>query len=551
MAVGLVGLVLASCGGSAGDEVQLSQEPGDDPPASMAEGVRFLTQATFGPTKDELDRLMIVGLANWVDEQLGLSPSLHRPLLQGQLSVENWMSQQTRKHVWWERVMRAPDQLRQKMAWSLSQTLVVSTRDPDVYFTPLGGAEYYDILLRGAFGSYRDLLEEVTLSPVMGHYLDMIGNQKPDFIQNTRPDENFAREVLQLFSIGLVQLNLDGTPVLDEFGDPIPTYGQEEVEGFAQVFTGWTHAGVDQFWQKPDSGIDFGITPMQFWPEYFDTEDKLILDGQVIGQGVDGETALELALDAIANHPNVGPFLAKQLIQRLVTSNPAPAYVARVAGVFNNDGAGERGNLGAVVRAILLDEEARRLLEEQPASFGKLREPLLRQTAVWRMFEASAQNNLFEEHNLTIAYAQGPLEAPSVFNFYQSDFAPSGALLDAGMVAPEFQIVTHDMATEATNRLYDRTVSGHEGITWGGSDKVLLELSEEAELAGDVDALLDRLEQLLMGGPMSAGMRAAIVPYLENIPMNYGSTNDWEPGLKRAVEAVFLIVSSPEGAVQR
>jgi uncharacterized protein (DUF1800 family) len=263
----------------------------------------------------------------------------------------------SRIDAWWKAVMQSDDQLRQRVAFALSEILVVSDLNNDLRSQPEGMVTYYDLLLTHAFGNFRDLLEAVTLSPIMGTYLSHLGNEKADDALNIRPDENYAREVMQLFTIGLDELNQDGTAKLDANGNTIATYGQAEIEGFARVFTGWTFAGSETFKRK---SRDY-VAPMQAFEEYHSQRQKTLLNGDIIPQGYSAQESLQLALDNLFNHQNVAPFISKQLIQRLITSNPTPQYVERIASVFNDNGEGVRGDLAAVVKAIYLDDEARLL----------------------------------------------------------------------------------------------------------------------------------------------------------------------------------------------
>jgi len=341
---------------------------------SKADAFRFLNQATFGATEDEAERLMALGDAvtayeRWIDGQMELPPSTQLEYVRAARPIppppgfDYSRLHFQRRDIWFQNSVRGSDQLRQRVAWALSQILVTSQISLANRY-PLGLADYYDMLARHAFGNYRELIEEVTLHPVMGVYLSMLGNRKPNPELNIRPDENYARELMQLFTIGLVELNADGTPTLDANDQPIPTYDQAVVEGFAHVFTGWHWACTFGSPRPCNFNTTRGtvpnqILPMQLFPEEHDTGEKRLLTypnavNSVIPAGQAAEQDLADALDNIFHHPNVGPFISRQLIQRLVTSNPSPAYVARTSAVFDDDGTGRRGNLGAVVRATQL-----------------------------------------------------------------------------------------------------------------------------------------------------------------------------------------------------
>ena len=384
-------LLFSACGG--GSEPDGEIEPPTPPPVSSAisetQSVRFLTQSTFGATTESIDHLSENGYDFWLDEQFSLPASYHRPLVE-EYPNDDLLNQTHRYEVWWRTVLTSDDQLRQRVAWALSQIFVISDQSNLVVF-PYAVAGYYDILVKNAFGNYRDLLEEVTLSPIMGIYLSMLGNEKPNLDLNIRPDENYAREVMQLFSIGLVKLNIDGSIQLDSNNQPIPTYDQDVIKGFAHVFTGWGFANSAS-WYEPSYDV---ISPMQAFEDFHDTADKQLLDGFTINSGGNAQSDLDAALDNIFNHPNVAPFISYQLIQRLVTSNPTSDYVEIVASIFNDNGLGVRGDLKAVVKAILTDDEAISENNLRSDTFGKLKEPLLRFSQMWRAFEASADSGTY------------------------------------------------------------------------------------------------------------------------------------------------------------
>ena len=503
-----------------------------------------MNQASFGANEAGAQRVMTMGVEGWIDDQLAKPASLQLPRL---LSLPRpallFELQRDRVDAWFQNALHGGDQLRQRVAFALSEIFVVSQNGALVDF-PYSLADYYDVLARNAFGNYRDLLEAVTLHPAMGVYLSMLGNERPNAASNIRPDENYARELMQLFSIGLVRLNPDGTPMVDGDGVPVPTYDQAVVEGFAHVFTGWTYANVPDFHtQWPPDASQY--TPMQLWSSYHDTGAKTLLDGYTIPAGQAGMQDLDDALDDLFNHPNVGPFIAIRLIQRLVTSNPSPSYVARVAGVFDDNGNGVRGDLGAVVKAILMDPEAR------PATRldtdGKMKEPLLRLTQLWRAYDAKSDGGRYPIDYIWVFFGQGPLQAPHVFNFFSPFFAPPGELRDRGLTAPELQIATEYLNTFSSNFMFwqifywnwqaDRS---DENIT---ADTVLIDYSEEMALAGNVDALIDRVDDKLLAGQMSDTLRQNIAGVVNQIPAD-------QPML-RAAEAIYLTATSPEFAYQR
>jgi uncharacterized protein (DUF1800 family) len=531
LGIALAGLCLAALPASKAGAQQAAL------PANDAEAARFLTRSTFGPTRTRIDRLRAIGYAQWFDEQESAPPSLTRPSMTSLQGLPGQM-QQSRLDLWWEHAVIGPDQLRQRMAWALSQILVISEASSGLGAEALAMAEYYDVLVRNAFGNYRELLEQVTLSPAMGLYLSVLQNQKGNALLNRRADENFAREVLQLFSIGLVELNLDGTPVLDGNGQPIPTYDQSVVEGFAANFTGWTWANVSSFFENNSSW-----EPMQNWDAYHDKQPKAALSGVVLPAGQSGETDLAQALDNIAGHPNVAPFLSKQLIMRFVTSNPSPEYVARVASIWNDDGNGERGNLLAVLRAVLLDPEARLGHRADPMGFGKLKEPILRVTALWRAFDGVSQNGKYSLVASENILGQAALRSPSVFNFYSPFYTPPGEMGAAGILAPELEITSHSLITATTNELFLRVIWFHRGNTQIMPHQVTIDTSALDPLANDIPALLAELDVLLLGGQMSAATRQILGAHLTSPAMQAS-------GLSTVREAIYMIAISPEGAVQ-
>jgi uncharacterized protein (DUF1800 family) len=532
-------------------------------PRSDAEAARFLTQATFGPTRAEIRRLRTIGYNAWLDQQFALPATLHKPYLDAQAAQGINVYQNARQEAWWDRAVRAPDQLRQRVAFALSEILVVSDRSGAIEGQPFGMAHYYDVLLQRSFGNYRELLEDVTLHPVMGHYLSMFKNRKPDPANNIRPDENYAREIMQLFSIGLVRLNADGTPFL-QGGVQIPTYDQQTIRGFAHVFTGWNWAncprtGGGQWWEwewcpsGPEGNPGAGwLLSMQEWEQYHASEDsKILLDysgvalpGGVLPAGGNARPNLELALDNVFRHPNVGPFIARRLIQRLVSSNPSPAYVGRVAALFDNNGQGVRGDLRALVRGILMDSEAR-TLPTLSSNKGKLREPLLRQTQLWRVLDARADNNRYQEWNAEFNLGQAALRAPTVFNFFLPDFRPAGELSTLGLDAPEFQIATDPLIASTLNHLGARVYWNWRGNDWQGPEDVVVDLAPLEALANHPAALVDHFDLLLMNRTMSASMYALLVTHIATLDPS------GDQGRERIMDTVWLIQSSPEYAIER
>lgn len=538
LVVAVLGGVVAGCGGGGGSGGAGIAVRAAVAPVSSSEAARLLTQASFGPTASEIEFVERVGPAYWLEYQTYLPQSRH--------VYSSSTEASTRVNTWWYIALRGQDQLRQRVAFALSQIFVVSDVDLQDASHVRGLANYYDLLATHAFGNYRDLLEAVTKSPMMGIYLSSVRNERADPARNIRPDENYAREVMQLFSIGLVQLRDDGIAQVDTQvpPQPIPTYDQETIEGYAAVFTGWTYAGTRD-WYQPTRNV---LEPMIAFESYHESAaDKRLLNGQVLPGGGTAESDLDAALDSIFEHPNVGPFFCKQLIQRLVTSNPSPAYVQRVAAVFDDDGSNVRGNLGAVVTAIFLDDEAREGHLTAPTTFGKIREPLLRATALWRAFDARTAGNL-NYPNPERDFAQAPLRSPTVFNFYRPDYSPTGPVQTAGLVAPELQILNDSTTTTTTNRWYSNSIDRYYGRPNLPSGAIVIYIEEEKALAraNDLDGLMNRLDGLLLCGTMSPGLRTAVQNHIATVAVTAA-----DGGARRVGEAIFLIISSPEFALQR
>lgn len=504
-------------------------------PMEAVDAFRLLEQATFGPTIDDINTAMPMGPGSWIDQQMSMPATFMSDGL-ARADSQQWNEY---VNVWWRHAIQANDQLRQRVAFALSQILVVSS-DSGLGDEQFGLANYYDILLRHSYGNYRDLLEEVTLNPVMGEYLSMKGNQKPDPEQNIQPDENYAREVLQLFSIGQVLLNEDGTAVLDDEGVPLPAYDQNTIENFARVFTGWHFANAEHFiWPK---NSDY-ITPMQPWEQYHDTGSKTLLNDQDVPAGLSASEELTVALDNIFNHPNVGPFISKQLIQRLVTSNPSNEYVRDVARVFNSNHAGERGSLASTIKAILMHSEARQGHLEAPDTYGKLKEPLIRMTQIWRAFEPDSIPYGFNYGWAESELGQAPLSSPSVFNFFRPDYSQPGEIKDRELVSPEFQIMDETSIIKVTNRLLASTLWSHNFKHDGDGKRIVIDISREMNLEPDRQAFLDHLDLLLLGGRMSAELR-------EEVNQMMDARDNPNSASLRVVEAIFVIVTSPEAALQ-
>jgi uncharacterized protein (DUF1800 family) len=428
---------------------------------------------------------------------------------------------------WWTLAITAPDQVRQKVAFALSEILVASFDHPALGDEGVALAAYYDTLEHDALGNYRSVLQDVTLSPTMGVYLDMLGNDVADPNSGSHPNENYARELMQLFSIGLYQLNIDGSLTLDAGGSPIPTYDQNAVTGLAAVLTGWTFAGSTDFYNPT---ADYR-QPMVNFSDHHTPEAKTILNGVVIPAGQAAQQDLQQALDAIFNHPNVGRFIGRELIQRMVMSNPSPGYLYRVSSAFENNGQGVRGDMKAVLKAILLDYDARGANKTGQGA-GKLKEPALRLTSLYRALHNTPAGGTYSFW-LADEFGQEPLHSPTVFNFFSPDYVAPGAIAAAGLTSPEFQITTETTVVEQANTIYA-------ALFW---QDIPLDVSQEESIAADPAALVDHFNYVLMNGDMSSAMRSVLINTLNNLP-----PDDPE---ERVLSALWLILNSPEYAIEK
>ena len=533
-------LTVSACGGGSADPGGVVEPPEPPAPVTKAEAVQLLGQSTFGAVASDTQSVIALRQEAWIDDQLARAASLQLPHVQSIPPPQfQFQLQPDRVDIWFRNALHGDDQLRQRVAFALSEVMVVSQLGA-LSNAPYALADYYDVLARNAFGNYRDLLEEVTLHPAMGVYLSMLGNEKPNPALNIRPDENYARELMQLFSIGLVELDVDGTQKLDDLGQPIPTYDQTIIEGFAHVFTGWTWAGSPNFPQARGTPAT-QVVPMELWEDYHDTGEKMLLNGTVLPAGQGGAQDLAGALDNIFNHPNVGPFVAIRLIQRLVTSNPSPGYVRRVAETFNNNGSGVRGDLRAVVRAVLLDPEARPAMPMEID--GKLKEPILRVTQLWKAYNATSISGRYPLVAAYVLFGQGPLQSPSVFNFFSPFYAPPGEISNSGLVAPELGISTEYQNTLLTNYFFYQIFALNQTNDMLQDDDVTIDFSEEMAIADDADALIDMVAGKLLGGEISDTLRVEINGMLALIPVTDTAV--------RSAETIYFVVTSPEYAYQR
>ena len=520
--------------------------PGGLPTASDA--ARFLTQATFGPASNDIALVQASGFDTWLNQQFAATPTLFLPQIYSYY-VANPTAGTNGTPVyqaWWRTAVTAPDQLRQRVAFALSEIFVVSIASSDLDDQPWGVASYYDMLVNDAFGNFRQMLQDVTLHPAMGLYLDMLKNDKPDAASGRNPNENYAREINQLFSLGLQNLFPDGTLKLSSQGLPLATYDQNVIVGFAHTFTGWSYYSTNGNF---NAARNLTNTMTIAESRHDNTNEKLLLDNVVLPVGQTGTQDMQNALDNIFNHQNVGPFICRRLIQRLVTSNPSPGYIYRVASVFNDNGTGVRGDMQAVVRAILLDYEARSTTNLNSQGYGHLREPVARTTHVIRALHGFSNSGNWSMNNTDSYLAQTPLDAATVFNFFEPDYVQPGEIAAAGLYAPEFQITSETTVIQYDN-LMTNGVYKSDGVPGNGSrgfqNDVELNLTNETVLATSPSGLADYLGQILLSSNMSAALRTEIINRLNTMPS--ASNTD---KLNRARAAVYLVITSPEFVTQR
>jgi uncharacterized protein (DUF1800 family) len=584
-------------------------------PPTAADASRFLQQSQFGGTTAEITSLSNANAANantaindWLTAQFNaqapiapdysavgtpgaatFSSSSMYQWIYGRVTTSGLFADQYQDdriiEAWWRNANTAPDQLRQRVATALSEIFVVSQIDSEVDDNELGLATYYDMLADDAFGNFRRALGDVTLHPAMGEYLNMMNNNWIN--ASTSPNENYAREIMQLFTIGLYMLQPDGTLMLDQNGQPIPTYGQATITQFANVFTGWNQDPTDQvvplktqngtqnldtFWQRPmvlapasaayHSQLSKTLLNYAGAAAFPGASQPAFIPANASQTAASATQELNFALDNIFNHPNVGPFVCKQLIQRLVCSNPSPGYVYRVAQVFNNDGTSVRGNMKAVITAILTDYEARSPALVSNPGYGHAREPMVRIASIMRSLGAKSKSTKWEVGKTDTTLAQTIFRSPTVLNFFTPTYQQSGAIQQAGLVSPELQVIYATTAVNSQNMLYTGingagyntsgsptlTGTGFMGDGWGSD--VYLDLSTGgsglvslAQTDG-VGTLVDQVGLLLMGPPMPAAMRSAIVNY---ITTSVGATNY----VAQVQAAVYLVGSSSQAAVQK
>lgn len=610
----------------------------------LMEASRFLSQASFGMRFEEVKRVADIGFEAWMDEQMAVPPSylteemwynwqrildaheesftdylaeiiLYRQMSASEIKPDSIAPPLTEEEVreerlfyiddifgptglhfnnaWWERVMIGEDQLRQRVAYALSQILVVSSNS-DLGNEAEALCYYYDILLEHAFGNFRDLLEDVTLSPAMGFYLSHLNNPKAIPEESIHPDENYAREVMQLFTIGLYELNIDGSRKKDAQGNDIPTYNNTDIKEMARIFTGLGPSQLDQrMYEAGDItwtdeayfGLDFYVMskedPLIMYQEWHDEGEKSLMDGLEIPAGQDGMTDIGMALDFLFNHDNTGPFISRQLIQRLVKSNPSPQYIERVARIFNNNGRGERGDLASVVKAILLDPEARECEDMMDPFNGKMAEPLLRRSFLSRMAdlmpylyyeyytissydsagvslevyeeyldpeetELDYWNNGYEDYD---RYKQFMLMSPTVFNFYLPDHQPVGEIAANGLVAPEFKIHDTSTAINYLNGIWDYVGNPWWNYIWWNWEDRFTQMQPSYDRYLEVyydgiESFIHHLDIEFTSGQMRDDLKQTLRDFAEEVP-------EWVEDEMIAKYMIYLVMISPDFTIEK
>ena len=578
---GLTATVLSACGGGAqsGDTqatpsaYQYATASGDQ------EAVRFLLQAQFSASDADIAAVKSAGYGSWIKAQIAAAPGqtgtawLDSKGFNAIVSLSrSYFSGAPADYMIWNQLMTSPDAPRRRMALALSEIFVTSTNVMTGYWPAYVMAAYWDVLCANAFGNYRNLLEAITLNLAMGNYLNTRGNKKADG-RGSAPDENYAREVMQLFSIGLVLLNPDGTPKLDAHGATIDSYSNADITELAKVFTGYdtdtsqnspitpnpvTGGGTDNVPTTTFARLPMVQRGNNHSPEAINFFQNVPGVSPVnIDPNTPAATALRTALDALFHHPNNAPFISKQLIQRLVTSNPSPSYVQRVAAVYSDNGQGVRGDLGAVYAAILQDDEARAPSGLSATEFGKLREPMLRLAQWARTFNVPTANTdwtkLGDYSDAGTRLGQSPLRSPSVFNFFRPGYVPPGTALSAGAVVPEFQLVNESSVAGYLNfmqSVIDTGIGGATGLVAAYTAEIAL---AESPTAASPSNLVNRINLLLGAGQLSSATVNTIttaVGSMAGTVANNATTT--ATNLRRRVCAtVLMVMASAEYLIQK
>ncbi|MEY2949830.1 MAG: hypothetical protein RLZZ248_1031 [Bacteroidota bacterium] len=555
-------------------------EPGDKTDIMNGKGMtnhqnrmgRLLRQATLGLTEEDMLTYYSDTPEQWIDNQMKFQPYNFVDFSNAIVAqTRGYLQERTEEEIefllpyqswefrvaWWKYLMESKDHLRQKIAYVLSQIFVISDAPQQIFDHGVGLASYTGLLTNHAFGNFRDLLFKISLHPSMGIFLSHFNNSREIPYLNIHPDENYAREIMQLFTIGLYELELTGIPKRDEEGHLIPTYDQEDIRHLAKVFTG-LGPGKAGLFAPPNQIPYFGMGrfntdfthPMVMYEEYHDKTEKTIVGDFVIPANQKGMEDIELAIDHLFNHPNVGPFLGKQLIQKLVTSNPSPQYVKDIALVFNNNGKGERGDLGAVIKAILLHPEASSCASLLDPQQGKMQEPFIRYLEFLKLIHLQPHDEdgstFYSGGEVEWMTTQDLFRAPTVFNFYKPNFSPNGPLREKGLLGPEFQI--HNSTTSLTLINHFHYMSNEDygmGYSWLAnpneegyykSDKSYL-----LKYTPDAEALVNKIDRLLTRGQMTTRTREIIKTAIEDIDIWDGNAEE-----ERLARALFLTLISPD-----
>ncbi len=586
-------LAVSGCSGGGGDPnptptptpppTGSTPTPTPTPPASSAftsntETARFLTQATFGANSQKIDGLTGTSPSEWFVSELAKTPTLHTPIVQGFLdgiddnssNIEGFIADISPRFSFLMNAIDGDDELRQRVAFALSEILVISLLDSTLSDAPRAVAYYQDILTEHALGNYRDLLEEVTYSPAMGHYLTYLGNKKADPASGRMPDENYAREIMQLFTIGLVELNQDGSLKLGADGESIETYDNDDITELAKVFTGLS-LNNENFRRNllANDGAHQAQRMVIFENQHSDLA-KSFLTTEIAADTL-GEESIATALDALVNHENTAPFVSHQLIQRLVTSNPSPDYIQRVSGAFaagqytlpNGEvvGDGRRGDLAATVAAILFDDEARNSVNINSNTFGKIREPIIRFIHWSRAFDVgtvtpASMPSLWHTGDVNSLGQQG-YGAPSVFNFFRPGYVPPGTESGAAeLTVPELQITN---AASIAGYVGTMNAFIFEGFANNDGGELVdtaemrasfrPDYSDELALADSPSDLIDHLDIILTNGQMSQDTKDIVQDAVSAIPNV--TTTDFDGPRLRVYYAVLLVMTSPDYIVQR
>lgn len=529
---------------------------------------RFLTQATLGFNMIDIDNVSSVGIEDWITDQQNIPRSYtllaklreYHQFLRDNYNSESNGTSRMWDYTWWNYHMGNNDLLRQRVAFALSEIWVISDKS-SFGSNPYALGDYYDILLDHAFGNYRDIMQDVTYHASMGTYLTYLNNPKTDLAQNQFPDENYARELMQLFTIGLYQLNNDGSRQTDINGDFVPTYDNSDIAEFSKIFTGLTWSDRTLWGRSAYKDTSY-IHEMVMWNDHHEPGVKHLLNGHITQNynPVDGDADITEALDNLFNHQNVGPFVSKALIQRMVTSNPSSEYIDRVASAFNDNGNGVRGDMSAVVKAILLDPEAKSCQSAEDPYFGKLKEPFIRYYQLNKAFNVSTPSGVYRNDMDYIEkyVSQKPLTSPSVFNFFPTDYQPLGPVEGADLVAPEFQLINSQSIAGWMNALYRFVVSGNiadEYDLYSGEpnedyeDEISnLDFTDELLYTNDdeLHILLDKLNLVLAQGRITQPTLDKIIETTIAFPNTSESDK-----ITRIELVIYLMMTSPEYLIHK